>query len=248
MREVLDCILRAMQHWSCPTERGAALARRFLTIPNALTLVRLGSAPLFLLCWFAFTDDMKSLGPWTHRAFGLWACLALAITSELSDLLDGYLARRWHQVSAFGKLMDPYADSAFRLTAFLCFASHVDVDVNGHAMPWYPLWMPILLVLRDVGTSIVRTFGMERGVVVSAKFWGKAKAVAQGMVIIALLALALARDKYGIQAPEFRRDATIMMAVVLVVGYWGLAEHLWAHLKVIRDSASREGPSDETPE
>jgi CDP-diacylglycerol--glycerol-3-phosphate 3-phosphatidyltransferase len=227
---------------------GGGRSQRFLTVPNALTLVRLASAPVFLAFWFGFTDDRKSLGPWNHRIFGLWACLGLAALSELSDLLDGCLARRWRQVSAFGKLMDPYADSVFRLTAFLCFASHVDVDVNGQAMPWYPLWMPILLVLRDIGTSVVRTFGMERGVVVAARFWGKAKAIAQGLVIIVLLALAIVRDKYGIQAPEFRRDATVMMAVVLVVAYWGLAEHLWAHVRMIRESASREGPPGEAPE
>ena len=216
------------------------MARRFLTLPNALTLLRILSAPAFLACWFGLTGDEL-------RPIGLWACLVIASVSEASDLLDGWLARRWKQVSNFGKLMDPYADSIFRLTAFLSFASNVDDN-----RPWFPLWMPILLVLRDIGTSVVRTFAMEQGIVVDAKFWGKAKAVIQGIVMIALLVLAVARGKWGIIALDFPRDATIMMSFVLVVAYWGLVEHLWVHVSVFRRSAMSAdrraaGPGDDAP-
>lgn len=207
---------------------GETRKKRFLTIPNSLTLFRLASAPLFLFCWFYFTDDM--------RPVGLWMCLVLAILSEASDLLDGQMARVLRQVSDFGRLMDPYADSIFRSTAFLCFASTVD------GRPWYPLWMPILLVLRDIGTSAVRTFAMQQNMVVAAKASGKIKAISQGFVMIALLVLAIMGGKWGLGDSEFHREfhigAAAMMGVVLVVGYWGLLEHLWVHISVFKKSAT----------
>jgi CDP-diacylglycerol--glycerol-3-phosphate 3-phosphatidyltransferase len=208
-----------------PTKQ--AKRKRFLTIPNALTLFRLVSAPAFLFCWFFFTGE-------DLRPVGLWICLVLACLSEASDLLDGQTARWLHQVSDFGKLMDPYADSIFRLTVFFCFASTVDGE------PWFPLWMPVLFMLRDIGTSVVRTFAMQQKIVVAAKASGKIKAIAQGFVMIALLVLAVVRGKFGIKAQDFHRDAFWMMAIVLAVGYWGLIEHLWAHISVFRKSATGE--------
>ncbi len=204
---------------------------RFLTVPNTLTLFRAVSALVFLVFWFGFAgEDLRNIR--------LWACLVVACLSEASDLLDGWLARRWKQVSTFGKLMDPYADSIFRLTVLLCFAS----PPHG---PWYPLWMPILLVLRDIGTSIIRTFGMEQGIVVAARFWGKAKAVVQGVVMIALLVLALARTRIGVlEGLDFVRDATIMMAIVVAVAWWSLATYFWAHVSVFSKAAPGQ---DEKP-
>jgi CDP-diacylglycerol--glycerol-3-phosphate 3-phosphatidyltransferase len=202
--------------------------RKFFTIPNLLTLLRIASAPLFMFVWFYFTG--------ADRYIAFWTCLIIACLSEASDLLDGQIARYTKQVSNFGKLMDPYADSIFRLTAFLCFAAPID------NRPFYPLWMPILLVLRDIGTSVVRTFAMKEGIVVAAKVSGKIKAIAQGIVMIALLVLAISRNNHGMLDPphfeRFTRDAQIMVGIVIAVAYWALAEHLWAHISVFRKSAA----------
>jgi CDP-diacylglycerol--glycerol-3-phosphate 3-phosphatidyltransferase len=210
------------------SRREGEVPRTFLNIPNSLTLFRVASAPLFLFFWFYFTGE--------DRAIGMWACLVVACVSEASDLLDGQIARWMGQVSNFGKLMDPYADSIFRLTAFLSFASTVD----GQA--WYPLWMPVLLVLRDIGTSIIRTFAVQQGIVVAAKASGKIKAVAQGFAMIALLVLAISRSRHdmfhGEYFARFSRDATIMMGILIAVAYWALIEHLWAHIAVFRKSAT----------
>jgi CDP-diacylglycerol--glycerol-3-phosphate 3-phosphatidyltransferase len=192
-------------------------------------LFRIISAPLFVFLWFFLTGE--------RRLAGLWVCLIVACLSEISDLLDGQIARATKQVSTFGKLMDPYADAIFRSTVFLCFASTVDGN------PWYPLWMPILLVIRDMCTSAVRTFAMEQGIVVAAKASGKTKAIAQGIVMIALLVLAIAWGPDGVNPdrfPEFCRDAWYMMLVVVLAAYWALAEHLWTHIAVFWKSAKTD--------
>jgi len=216
------------------------MKRRFLTIPNALTIFRIGSAPMFLIAWFATGGQgLPEPERETLRQIGLWVCLVLACLSELSDLLDGWIARRFNQVSTFGKLMDPYADAIFRTAALLCFAS----PPHG---PWYPLWMPILLVWRDIGTSIIRTFGMQQGIAVAASFWGKAKAISQGFIIIALLILALVRTRLGVLTdPAFRKSAFWMMAIVVTVAVWALGTYVWAHFSMLRKGAAGVAEQEE---
>ncbi|MHC4202209.1 MAG: CDP-diacylglycerol--glycerol-3-phosphate 3-phosphatidyltransferase [Planctomycetota bacterium] len=211
------------------------MKKRFLTIPNALTLFRIASAPLFVLAWFASGGrGLSEAEQETRRQIGLWACLILTCLSEGSDFLDGWLARRWDQVSAFGKLMDPYADSIFRLAVLLCFAS----PPHG---PWYPLWMPILLFWRDTGTSTIRLFGMGQGTVVAARFWGKAKAAAQATLIIALLVLALARDRLAFFTdPALRASAFWMMAIVVAIAWFGLITYIRAYSSMLRKGMTGE--------
>ncbi len=213
--------------------------KKFLTVPNALTLFRIGSAPLFLVVWFATGGEgLPAAEQEARRQMGLLACIVITVLSEVTDNLDGWFARRWKQVSTFGKLMDPYADAIFRGGALLCFAS-------GPHGPWYPLWMPILLVWRDIGTSIIRTFGMQQGIAVAARFWGKAKAVTQGFVLIVLPIYALVYRRLGIPEYRFRRAAIIAMAVILVVGYLALATYIRAHFAMLRKGAVGEAGEGE---
>jgi len=99
---------------------------RVLTVPNALSFLRLLGVPLFL--WLA-------LGP---KADG-WAIVVLAISS-FTDWLDGKLARLLHQTSRLGQLLDPAADRLYILATVLALSVR-------HIMPW---WLAIVLVARDL--------------------------------------------------------------------------------------------------
>ena len=99
---------------------------RVLTIPNLLSFLRLLGVPLFL--WLV-------LGP---EADG-WAFVVLAL-SAFTDYLDGKLARRWHQISKVGQLLDPLAD---RLYIFAIVVALTLREI-------IPLWFAVLLVSRDV--------------------------------------------------------------------------------------------------
>lgn len=104
----------------------AAQTSRVMTVPNALSGLRLLGVPLFL--WLV-------LGP---QADG-WALVVLAV-SGVSDWLDGQLARRWGQVSRLGQVLDPAADRLYILATLVGLALR---DI----IPWW--WVP-LLVSRDV--------------------------------------------------------------------------------------------------
>jgi CDP-diacylglycerol--glycerol-3-phosphate 3-phosphatidyltransferase len=199
--------------------------RKLLTIPNLLTLFRLASAPVFLALFIGSGKD-GFLTSFLSPSQGLWVCLIVAILSELSDILDGILARRLGQVSNFGKLLDPYADSVFRLSCFFAFASHA----HGR---WIPLWMVMVLFYRDLLVTVIRNFGIEQQQYVAARASGKIKAIAQGTVVITVLVFALL---YGEQSvcyePVGRHEtglAQTLMWVVTIVTMWSAWDYFWGN-------------------
>ncbi|MBW1603265.1 CDP-alcohol phosphatidyltransferase family protein [Streptomyces sp. JJ66] len=104
---------------------------RVFTIPNVLSMARLLGVPLFL--WLVLLPEFG--GP---NADG-WALAVLAL-SGVSDYLDGKLARRWNQISSLGRILDPAADRLYILSTLV-------------GLTWrdvLPLWLPILLLSREV--------------------------------------------------------------------------------------------------
>ncbi len=212
-----------------------------MSLPNLLTLFRLFSAPVFLAL-FIGSEPGGVLSHMLDPRGGLLACLVVASLSELSDILDGILARRLNQVSNFGKLLDPYADSTFRLTCFFAFAS------QAHGK-WIPLWMVMTLFYRDLLVTVIRTFGVERQVYVHARASGKIKAIAQGSVVFITLAMALI---YGEEAVAYRRTAqgamvtglahTLMWVVTLVTAWSGL-DYFWANRHLFSTQPQPAGAS-----
>jgi CDP-diacylglycerol--glycerol-3-phosphate 3-phosphatidyltransferase len=232
-----------------PGAGGGLTIRRLLTLPNILTLLRLASAPLFLVLFFA--DFLDPIG---YR-WRLVLCLAVVILSETSDLLDGWLARRYKQVSDFGKLMDPYADSAFRLTVLFSFASHEYSKTTS----WVPLWMVVLLLYRDLVTSVLRTFAIKRGAVVAARFSGKLKAVAEAAAIISVLVVAIVYKmksdvpeelKANIPESWVYQHVRVIMWIVLAIALWSAADYFWAcrgHMAPPEDEPAAGNASEAPP-
>lgn len=143
-----------------------------MNLANILTLTRFIIAPLFIIS-FSF-----------HTLSSYIICFILAGLIELSDLFDGKIARRNQQISDFGKLMDPFADSLSRFTIFLCFLS----------ARLAPVWIIAIFFYRDVLVSVIRVFSMRQGVVVAARKSGKVKAWAQATSILLILAALIFKD------------------------------------------------------
>jgi len=122
---------------------------------------------------------VAALVPWSARSgWAVVVSLVLLGLVELSDVLDGYLARRWDAVTDFGKMFDPYSDSVSRLTIYWSLA------VLGRCLTVVPLVMAI----RDVTVGYVRTVMTRKGMDVSARRTGKLKAVVQGLCAPLLMA------------------------------------------------------------
>ncbi|HWQ09173.1 MAG TPA: CDP-diacylglycerol--glycerol-3-phosphate 3-phosphatidyltransferase [Holophaga sp.] len=107
----------------------------YLTLPNILTLMRILAVPVF------------AIAVWYGRNVEACALFALA---GLTDLLDGYIARRFNQKSAVGALLDPAADKLLMTAAFVLLA----LPIN-HLVIRIPAWVAILAISRDVAISLV---------------------------------------------------------------------------------------------
>ena len=125
------------------------------TVPNVLTMIRLLLVPVFVVVYFRTTAEPK------------YAALAVFAAASLTDMLDGYLARKLNQITDFGKLFDPLADKLMVLTAMLCQA------LTG-VFPWAAV---IVVACKELFMVLGGLFMLSRNVVVYSNIFGKAAQV-----------------------------------------------------------------------
>jgi CDP-diacylglycerol--glycerol-3-phosphate 3-phosphatidyltransferase len=130
-----------------------------VTLPDQLTLVRALAVPVVVV-----------LFAWDFSGHLYWATAVFAVAMA-TDQVDGWLARRWNQTSAFGSLLDPIADKV------LVLATLVMLIGEGVA----PAWMVALIVVREILVSGLRLAAIERGVVLQARELGRIKTWAQAI-------------------------------------------------------------------
>lgn len=168
-------------------------------LPNAITIVRIVCAPVFL--WLLLADQ---------GAGGAlrWVAGILFIVAIATDGIDGYIARRYDIVSDLGKLLDPIADKALTGLAF------VGLSILGE-LPW---WVTIVVLVREIGITVYR-FMVVGDHVLAAAWMGKLKTVAQAVALsIALLPLAGLSDATAWQSTVWWAGViTMSIAVVLTI-------------------------------
>ena len=136
-------------------------------VPNALTVLRILMVPVF--GWLLLTHGGEDAG-WR------WWATVVFVVAIATDWVDGYLARRDGLITDFGKLMDPIADKALPGTAL------VGLSIVG-ALPW---WITVVILVREVGITLMRFVVIRRGVIPASK-GGKLKTVLQALAITLLL-------------------------------------------------------------
>ena len=122
-----------------------------MTTANKITIFRVILIPVFVVLMY-----LQFPG---HQ----WAALAVFILASLSDMVDGYIARHYNQVTDFGKFMDPLADKILVLSAMLLFVEY------GR----FPAWAVILVVAREFAVTGLRLIAVEKGRVIAAARSGK---------------------------------------------------------------------------
>ena len=131
---------------------------------NKLTMLRVVLIPENLVLW--------------HLDYGWnrYAALAVFVIASLTDLLDGYIARHYNQVTDFGKFMDPLADKVLVLTSMICFC----------AMGRFPAWALVIVMAREFAVSGLRLVAVDNGRVIAAGWSGKVK-TASTMVCLCVM-------------------------------------------------------------
>ncbi|HIX33216.1 MAG TPA: CDP-diacylglycerol--glycerol-3-phosphate 3-phosphatidyltransferase [Candidatus Gemmiger avium] len=139
-----------------------------MNLPNKLTLVRILLVPVFML----FAGGVLL----AYQPAGYFLAGAVFAVASFTDFLDGYLARRWHLVTDFGKFADPLADKLLTTTAFLYMMK------DGVCSPV----VLTLILAREFAVSGVRMVAASApgGKVIAANWWGKIKTVLQMVTIL----------------------------------------------------------------
>ena len=150
-------------------------------LPNTLTVSRIFAVLIFVAIASIAHIDVISDKAWI---FGLrLSAVILALLAGLTDLLDGYLARKYHWVSDFGALMDPLADKIF-VTGTMLMAVEYRI---------IPAWIAIAVLFREFMVTGLRTLAAKKQVVISADRWGKLKTALQ-MTMLGIAGIAWSID------------------------------------------------------
>jgi CDP-diacylglycerol--glycerol-3-phosphate 3-phosphatidyltransferase len=151
--------------------------RKPLSVCNQLTMSRIVLTPVFL--WVFFYDgDLNYQN--NSLVFKILA-LAMVIAFMVTDFLDGYLARKWGEVSTLGKYLDPFSDKISNMTVFLCFL----------ASGYTSVWMVALIYFREASIETLRTLAASEKIIMPARQSGKWKTAIQGTGILIILIGAL---------------------------------------------------------
>ena len=205
-----------------------------LTLPNAITLARIAVCPpIFFL----------AMAPGYGARF--WA-FGLFVAAGLSDVWDGWLARRYDLVTDTGKLLDPIADKLLLVATFVPFyiVSHRGTEAD--LIPWWgamPLWVILVIFGRELFITLFRGYAARRGVVIAAGKSGKRKALFQALFVGGLLLwyplrlLADAQSWNGAFWAFWQRlhgawiGVTLAAAIVLTI--YSMLDYLWSYRSLV---------------
>ncbi len=181
-------------------------------IANYFTFLRVFVSPIFFIIYVK--AELLGVSP----AWLPYILLGLFGVSELSDFMDGYLARKFDQVTDGGKILDPAADSIYRISIFLAFTTG-------------PVQLPVIwvfaMVYRDTVIGTLRTLCALRGIALAARSSGKAKAFIQAMVIFIILILMAAHSSQLVELQLLQDTSRYLAGGAALYTLASGGEYLW---------------------
>lgn len=186
-----------------------------MTLANKITLARIALIPIFIV--------LAVIGGTTMDI----AALVLFIVCSATDFLDGYVARKYNQVTDFGKFVDPLADKLL-----VCAAMMIFVDRGLMAG-----WMVFIILAREFIITSLRTVAMGKNRVMAAAWSGKVKTCVQiaGIIIIFLCGIATGGVVTGTAHMICTAAAWVMVLVTLYSGY----DYMHRNWDIVAEGATR---------
>jgi CDP-diacylglycerol--glycerol-3-phosphate 3-phosphatidyltransferase len=166
-----------------------------MNIPNSLTIFRILLIPVFVILLS------------TRINYGNYLATAVFIIAALTDSLDGYLARKWKQITKLGIILDPLADKLLITAALISLVE----------LKMIPGWIAIIILGREFAVTGLRAVKAEEGVIIPASKLGKIKTISQIIAVVWMLIeqvyLPLGMLDLGIWVMYFAVIITIMSGV-----------------------------------
>lgn len=196
-----------------------------MNIANYLTFIRIFISPIFLFVYLEYETFNISFITLPYVLLFLFGI------SELSDALDGYFARKYNVVNDLGKILDPMADSIYRISIFLTFT-----------LP--PVQIPMILVFillyRDSVISTLRTVCALRGFALAARPSGKLKAVIQAFSAFVIILLLIPFSLGHLSQESLQLTSTIVVALASVYTLFSGIDYIYANREHVLKLISKE--------
>lgn len=141
-----------------------------LNLANMLTMARVFAVPVIVVLLYIEHTYQTVIA--TYLATGLF------ILASLTDMADGYIARRQNLITNLGKFLDPLADK-------LLIGSVLIMLVE---LRWVPAWVVVVIICRELAVTGMRGVAADKGVVIAADHFGKLKTIVQSMALVPLMA------------------------------------------------------------
>ena len=166
-----------------------------MTMASKITLVRVFLIPVYIITMYL---SGGSTGLW------MWISLGIFAVASLTDYVDGYIARKYQQVSDFGKFLDPLADKLLTIAAMTMFCE------------WqvFPAWALMLVLTREFAVTGLRLVAVGKGTVIAAGWSGKVKTAS---TMVGLCAMMVFPQSLGL--------AWVVIAVIVLTTVWSGVEY-----------------------
>ncbi len=136
-----------------------------INIPNALTVFRILAVP-FILTLLYFPRPSTCL-----------MATVFFLVAILTDLVDGFIARRYNQITNFGKFLDPLADKILIASVLIMLVE----------LGWIAAWIAIIIIVRELLVTGLRAIAADKGQVIAADKYGKLKTIVQSVALVPLI-------------------------------------------------------------
>ena len=180
-----------------------------INLPNQITLARLVLAIVFV----ALLSQYSQTAPDAHL---LDAATLIFVVAAVSDILDGYLARKRGQVTKLGRILDPLVDKVLVCAAFILFAGPGFVDDTGHNVTEVAAWMVVVIVGRELLVTGLRGFNESMGKSFGASLAGKLKMWMQSIAAPVILLIVAHEGVWELGETALIIKRVVVWATVIV--------------------------------
>lgn len=176
-----------------------------MTLASKITLVRVAFIPLYMLTMYLSGGQVN---------LWMWISLGLFIIASLTDYVDGQIARKWNQVSDFGKFLDPLADKLLVISAMTMFCE------------WgvFPAWALMIVLTREFAVTGLRLAAVGKGKVIAAGWSGKVKTASTMVGLCVMMAF-----------PTVGWLSWLVMAVIVITTLYSGIEYFVQNWKCLWD-------------
>lgn len=206
------------------------------TLPNILTLCRIGLTPVIALL------------PFINGYVPKLIAFVVFLIAAISDIYDGRLARERNEITDIGKLLDPLADKLLLIATLVPIYWITTHRMQEYGIPWWgnvPLWVAVILVGREVLMTVFRQVAKKRGVVIAAASAGKIKTIIQDIFIGATIAWFAWKDMalaFGWETGWFGRlwerfhgaVVAITLGITVLITVYSLGVYIYKYRRLFR--------------